>query len=52
MKTGFFGKVMLSILAGFGCACLIYFYKEVVIGADEALNKGYDHRGLSGSGKQ
>lgn len=47
METGFFGKVFLSILAGFAAACLFQFYDTFIDGADKALNEGQATRGFN-----
>jgi hypothetical protein len=44
MRATFTQKVMLTILAGFFAACLIQFYKKVVIEGDQAVNGGYHSR--------
>ncbi|MGF1656761.1 MAG: hypothetical protein ACFCU3_07265 [Verrucomicrobiales bacterium] len=40
METGFFGKVIISIVAGFGLACIVQVVK-FVNSADDALNDPY-----------
>ncbi len=47
METGFFGKVFLAILTGFGVACLYTVYDTIVVGGDKALNEGYNTRSFS-----
>jgi hypothetical protein len=44
MHATFLQKVMLCMMAGFLAACLIQWGKMFVEGADDALNKGYQHR--------
>jgi hypothetical protein len=44
METGFFGKIVIAIVAGFAAACLIQFYDTFIDGADKALNEGYERR--------
>ncbi len=46
METGFFGKILLAILAGFAAACLVAFYQNFIDGAYKALNEGYENRGF------
>jgi hypothetical protein len=40
----FLQKVILCAIAGFFAACLFQWGKVFVEGADDALNKGYQHR--------
>ncbi len=44
METGFFGKIVISVVAGFAAACLIQFYVTFIQGADKALNEGHQAR--------
>lgn len=44
MHATFTQKVILCMVAGFLAACLIQWGKVFVEGADDALNKGYNHR--------
>ena len=44
MQATFLQKVFLCMVAGFFAACLIQWGKVFVEGADDALNKGYQHR--------
>jgi nucleoside recognition membrane protein YjiH len=44
MRNSFIQKVLICMVAGFFAACLIEWGKVFVIGADDALNKGYKHR--------
>ena len=44
MRNSFIQKVLICMVAGFFAACLIQWGKIFVIGADDALNKGYKHR--------
>ena len=44
MQATFFQKVILCAIAGFLAACLVQWGKMFVTGADDALNKGYQHR--------
>ena len=47
MHSGFFQKVFLTVLAGFGAACLHYLFMHVFQNFDDAVNKGYNtHTGL------
>lgn len=46
MHATFLQKVILCMIAGFFAACLIQWGKTFVIGADEALNKGYQHHSV------
>lgn len=45
MQTGFFGKIVLVILAGFAMACLVQFYRTFIEGADRAMQNGLRQRG-------
>lgn len=48
MQTGFFGKCFIAIGAGFIAAVLYhYVWMNVIIGADRALNQGYNHRSIT-----
>jgi hypothetical protein len=52
MQATFFQKVILCAIAAFFAAALIQWGKVFVEGADDALNKGYQHRspiGVSGN---
>jgi hypothetical protein len=44
MHATFTQKVIICMVAGFLAACLIQWGKVFVTGADDALNKGYNHR--------
>jgi len=44
MQATFIQKVILCAVAGFAAACLFQWGKVFVEGADDALNKGYQHR--------
>jgi hypothetical protein len=44
----FFHKVILCAIAGFLAAALIQWGKVFVEGADDALNKGYQHHAVVG----
>ena len=46
MQTGFFGKIILMVIAGFGMACLVQFYRTFIQGADEALQNGVKNRSV------
>jgi hypothetical protein len=50
MQATFFQKVILCAIAAFFAAALIQWGKVFVTGADDALNKGYQHRTSLGSG--
>jgi hypothetical protein len=41
MHATFIQKVLICMIAGFFCACLIQWAKVFVEGADDALNSGY-----------
>ena len=43
MHNSFIQKVLICMFAGFLAACLIQWGKVFIIGADDALNKGYQH---------
>lgn len=43
MQATFFQKVIICAIAGFLAACLVEWGKVFVQGADDALNKGYQH---------
>jgi hypothetical protein len=49
VQATFFQKVILCAIAGFLAAALIQWGKVFVEGADDALNKGYQHHSLSGN---
>jgi len=51
MHSTFFQKVIICAFAGLLAAGLIEWGKTFVEGADDALNKGYKHRAVMGSGK-
>lgn len=44
MQHTFIHKLILSILAGLALASIVQFYKTFVIGADRAMNEGYNTR--------
>jgi len=44
MHATFTQKVIICMVAGFLAAALIQWAKVFVTGADDALNKGYQHR--------
>jgi hypothetical protein len=44
----FFQKVLICAFAGFLAASLIEWAKVFVEGADDALNKGYEHHAVMG----
>jgi hypothetical protein len=48
VQATFFQKVILCALAGFAAAVIIQWGKVFVEGADDALNKGYQHRAVVG----
>jgi hypothetical protein len=50
MQATFFQKVILCAIAAFFAAALIEWGKIFVVGADDALNKGYQHHSVSASG--
>lgn len=43
MHHSFIQKVFICMFAGFVAACFIQWGKIFIIGADDALNKGYQH---------
>jgi hypothetical protein len=43
MHATFIQKVIICMVAGFLAACVIEWAKVFVQGADDALNKGYNH---------
>jgi hypothetical protein len=47
MHATFLQKVILCAFAGFLAASLIQWGKVFVEGADDALNKGYEHRSVA-----
>ena len=47
MHATFTQKVLLCAIAGFLAASLIQWGKVFVEGADDALNKGYEHRAVA-----
>jgi TM2 domain-containing membrane protein YozV len=49
MQATFMQKVILCALAGFLAASLIEWGKVFVEGADDALNKGYQHHSVMSS---
>jgi len=49
VQATFFQKVILCAIAAFFAAALIEWGKVFVVGADDALNKGYQHRTSLGS---
>ena len=51
MQATFFQKVIICAVAGFLAASVIEWAKTFVEGADEALNKGYQHHAVLGSEK-
>lgn len=48
MHATFIQKVLICAFAGFLAASLIQWAKVFVEGADDALNKGYQHRAVMG----
>ena len=46
MHNTFFQKVMICAIAGFFAAALFEWTKTFIEGADDALNKGYQHRAV------
>jgi hypothetical protein len=48
VQATFFQKVILCAIAGFLAAALIQWGKVFIEGADDALNKGYQHHSLGG----
>lgn len=44
MRHTFMHKLILVVLAGLMMATLIQFYKVFIVGADRALNEGYNNR--------
>jgi len=46
MHATFFQKVILCAIAGFLAASVLEWAKVFVEGADDALNKGYQHRAV------
>jgi len=48
MHATFFQKVILCAIAAFFAAALIQWGRVFVEGADDALNKGYQHRAVIG----
>ena len=51
MQATFLQKVILCAIAGFLAAGLIEWGRTFVEGADDALNKGYQHRNVIGPDK-
>jgi hypothetical protein len=51
MHSTFLQKVILCAIAGFLAAGLIEWGKTFVEGADDALNKGYQHHAVIGPDK-
>ena len=51
MQATFFQKVILCAFAGLLAAGLIEWAKTFVEGADDALNKGYQHHAVMGPGQ-
>ena len=47
MQTGFFGKIVLAIVAGFFMACLVQFYRTFIEGAQQDYLDGIKHRGAA-----
>ena len=48
MHPTFTQRVILTVLAGFVAACLIQFYKKIIVEGDRAVNGGYHNSaGLS-----
>jgi hypothetical protein len=49
MRSTFFQKLLICVIAGFFAACLIQWSKVFVEGADDALNGAYkkDHTTLA-----
>jgi hypothetical protein len=48
MQSTFFQKVILCAIAGFLAAAVFEWGKVFIEGADEALNKGYQHTSIMG----
>jgi hypothetical protein len=48
MHNTFFQKVIICAIAGFFAASLFEWAKTFIEGADQALNKGYEHRAVIG----
>ena len=46
VEATFFQKVILCAIAAFFAAALIEWGKVFIVGADDALNKGYKHRSV------
>ncbi len=44
MQHGFIQKLLISVIIAFAMASLVQFYKHFIIGADRALNEGYNNR--------
>ncbi len=51
MQATFLQKIFICIVAAFFAACLIQWGKVFVEGADDALNKGYEHTAGTGFAK-
>jgi hypothetical protein len=51
MHATFMQKVILCAIAGFLAAALVEWGKVFVEGADDALNKGYQHHAVEVTGK-
>jgi hypothetical protein len=49
VQATFFQKVILCAFCGFLAAALIQWAKVFVEGADDALNKGYEHHSVMNS---
>jgi hypothetical protein len=43
IQATFLQKLIICAIAGFLAACLVEWGKVFVTGADDALNKGYEH---------
>ncbi len=44
MQNGFIQKLLISVVVAFALASLVQFYKYFIIGADQAINEGYNTR--------
>jgi hypothetical protein len=45
MHATFFQKIILTLIAGFFAACLVEFYKNIIIAGDQSVNGGFNNRG-------
>ena len=49
----FFQKVILTVIAGFFAACLVWFYQNIVEGGNRAVNGAYTNTtGFSSSSRR